>query len=64
MSRYINGTRKPKLEILSNIAIVFNVSVDELIGVKIEKKEDNEYPKIRRLIARNSKIMTLEEKKS
>ena len=63
LSRYINGTRRPKVEILSDIAILFEISVDELIGSTVENRNNNDYPEIRRLIARNSKIMTLEEKK-
>lgn len=63
MSRYINGTREPKIEVLSNLATALKTSVDELIGQQTLNDEEDEFPKIKRLIARNSKNLTMLKKK-
>lgn len=63
ISRYIKGTREPKIEILSNLATVLNVTVDDLIGDGVNDKDEEEYPQIKRLIARNSKNLTMMEKR-
>lgn len=61
MSRYINGDRIPKSEIIANMATALKTTVDYLLGTEIV--EDNEFPKIKRLIARNSSKMSIEEKR-
>jgi transcriptional regulator with XRE-family HTH domain len=63
MSRYINGTREPKIEILLNLSISLETTVDELIGNQDVDEEKQEYPQIKRLLARNSKNLTMTEKK-
>jgi transcriptional regulator with XRE-family HTH domain len=39
--RYINGERVPRIDVISKIASVFNVSLDYLIGLSNNKEEDN-----------------------
>ncbi|MGV3085296.1 MULTISPECIES: helix-turn-helix transcriptional regulator [Enterococcus] len=63
VSRYIKGTREPKIEILSNLATVLDTTIDDLIGEEKEEKNPEEYPQIKRLIARNSKKLTMVEKR-
>ena len=63
MSRYINGTRQPKIEIIANLATVLQIDVDELLGTKQSENERMKFPQIKRLIARNSKEMTMKEKR-
>jgi transcriptional regulator with XRE-family HTH domain len=63
MSRYINGTREPKIEVLSNLATVLQTSVDELIGQQVSQDKTDEYPEIKRLIARNNKSLTMAKKR-
>ena len=54
MSRYINGTREPKPDVIANMA-----TSDYLLGIK---NDDLEYHQVRRMIARNASSMTKEEK--
>jgi len=63
MSRYINGTREPKIEVLSNLATVLKTTVDELIGQQVADDGEDEFPQIKRLIARNSKNLSMSKKK-
>lgn len=63
MSRYINGTREPKIEILSNIATVLKTSIDELVGQQLIESEDDESIEILKLIARNKKSLSNKRKK-
>lgn len=63
ISRYIKGTREPKIEILSNLAKVLDTTVDYLIGDSIGSDQYGEYPQIKKLIARNSKNLTMAEKR-
>ena len=37
ISRYLSGERSPRIEILTQIARVFNVSIDYLLGLPISK---------------------------
>lgn len=60
VSRYISGEREPKANILANIATALNTTSDYLLG--IEEDESN-YPRIKRMIARNANKMSKEEKK-
>ena len=62
MSRYINGSRQPKIEKLINIANVLNISIDELTNANSEKNNLN-FPEIRNIIARNAKDISFLEKK-
>lgn len=61
MSRYVSGDRVPKSEIIANMATALKTTVDYLLGTELE--EDNEFPKIKRLIARNSAKMSMDEKR-
>lgn len=62
MSRYLNSERIPKSSILANIATALHTTSDYLLGTEEEGNIDSDYPKIVRLIARNSKNMTKEQK--
>ena len=59
MSRYINGTREPKPDVLANMATALHTTSDYLLGIK---NDDLEYHQVRRMIARNASSMTKEEK--
>lgn len=39
ISRYVSGERKPRIEIVAEIAKVFNVSIDYLLGLPIGKSK-------------------------
>lgn len=60
ISRYISGEREPKPDMLANIATALSTTSDYLLG--IENGEFN-FPGIKRIIARNSGILTEQEKK-
>ena len=62
MSRYISGDREPKPETLANIATALKTTSDDLLG--IEKKEDEfDAAKITRILSRNAKNLSNQEKK-
>ena len=61
MSRYISGDREPKPETLANIATALNTTSDYLLGIE---HDEFDYPRVRRIIARNASAMTDEEKKT
>jgi len=60
LSRYMNGERMPKPEILANLATALNTTTDYLLG-----KEDQfaDYSEIKALVARSKKQMTIEQRK-
>lgn len=58
MSRYIKGERIPRIDVLVKLANVFNVSIEYLQGLK----EVDDFNEIKRIVARNSKNMTDEQK--
>lgn len=58
MSRYIKGERIPRIDVLVKLANVFNVSIEYLQGLK----EVEDFNEIKRIVARNSKNMTDEQK--
>lgn len=58
MSRYIKGERIPRIDVLVKLANVFNVSIEYLQGLK----EVDDFNEIKRIVARNSKKMTDEQK--
>ena len=60
MSRYISGTRDPKPEVIANIATALHTTSDYLLGIE---NTDFDYPNTCKLIARNSRKLTPEEKK-
>ncbi|MEG0919188.1 MAG: helix-turn-helix transcriptional regulator [Anaerovoracaceae bacterium] len=61
MSRYISGDREPKPDMLANIATALNTTSDYLLGIE---HDEFDYPRVRRMIARNASSMTDEEKKA
>ncbi len=62
MSRYMHSERIPKSEIIANIATALHTTSDYLLGTEKEGDFENDYPRIVRLIARNSANMTQEQK--
>ena len=60
ISRYVSGERDPKPEMIANIATELHTTSDYLLGIE---KDDFDYPRVRRLIARNASSMTELEKK-
>lgn len=58
MSRYIKGERIPRIDVLVKLANVFSVSIEYLQGLK----EVDDFNEIKRIVARNSKNMTDEQK--
>lgn len=62
MSRYINGKRNPKGQVIMNIANVLHTTSDYLLGMEEKTDFDNEYNQIYRLITRNVKYMTKKHK--
>ncbi len=62
MSRYMHSERIPKSEIIANIATALHVTSDYLLGTEKNGDINNDYPRIIRLIARNSASMTQEQK--
>ena len=63
ISRYVNGERIPRGSNLVKLAKALDTTVDDLLGTgKNDKDEDIQ--NIKRLIARNSEQMTMEEKMS
>lgn len=62
ISRYINGEREPRSISLAAIARALNVTVDDLMGVKKDERE--QVGKAVMLIARNAKSLSTEDKKT
>lgn len=60
LSRYINGLREPKPDVLANIATTLHTTSDYLLGIETD---DFNYPKIKRLLARNANKMSSAEKR-
>lgn len=60
MSRYISGDREPKPDTLANIATALNTTSDYLLGIE---RDEFDYPRVRRIIARNASAMTDSEKR-
>lgn len=58
LSRYVNGDREPKADMLANIATALNTTSDYLLGIE---KDDYDFPKLERLIARNASNMSNKE---
>lgn len=62
MSRYLHTDRIPKSEIIANIATALHTTSDYLLGTEPKNDADMDFPRIKRLIARNSASMTMEQK--
>lgn len=63
VSRYLNNAREPGPKVLVKIADVLEVTVDEILGKDDESDFSAEFPRIKLLLARNSKILTNEQKR-
>ncbi len=61
ISRYISGDREPKPEMLANIATALHTTSDFLLGIE---RDDFDFPKVERLLARNASSMSEREKKA
>lgn len=60
LSRYVSGGREPKADMLANIATALHTTSDFLLGIE---QNDFDFPKVERLLARNSTTMTERQKK-
>lgn len=61
LSRYVSGDREPKADVLTNIATALHTTSDYLLGIE---KEDFDFPRVERLLARNSPSMTEKQKRA
>lgn len=61
LSRYVSGEREPKADMLANIATALNTTSDYLLGIE---QIDFDFPKVERLLARNSTTMSDKQKKA
>ena len=61
LSRYVSGDREPKADMLAIISTALHTTSDFLLG--IEKDEFN-FPKVERLLARNSAKMSEKQKRA
>lgn len=61
LSRYISGDREPKADMLANIATALNTTSDYLLGIE---REEFDFPKVERILARNSENMSEKQKKA
>lgn len=64
MSRYMHSDRIPKSAIIANMATALHTTSDYLLGTEEKGDPECDYPRIIRLIARNSASMTKEQKKA
>lgn len=63
ISRYLNGERTPRIDIIINFAKALKVDVDFLISEDEEMKDfEKSYTECRTILARNAKNLTAEEK--
>lgn len=61
LSRYVSGDREPKADMLANIATALYTTSDYLLGIE---SDDFDFPKVERLLARNSATMSDKQKKA
>lgn len=61
LSRYVNGDREPKADMLANIATALHTTSDYLLGIE---SDDFNFPKIERLLARNSSKMSDQQRRA
>lgn len=61
ISRYVSGDREPKADVLANIATALHTTSDYLLGIE---RDEFDFPKIKRMIARNASEMTAQERKA
>ena len=60
LSRYMNGERIPKAEILANLATTLHTTTDYLLG---NPNPFTDYAEVKALVARSRQKMTPEQKK-
>lgn len=60
LSRYVSGSREPKADMLANIATALHTTSDYLLGIE---QDEFDFPRVERLLARNSATMTEKQKK-
>lgn len=63
VSRYLSNAREPGPKVLLKMANVLGTTVDEIVGKEDESDFQSEFPRIKLLLARNSKILTNEQKR-
>lgn len=61
LSRYVSGDREPKADMLANIATALHTTSDYLLGIE---PDNFNFPKVERLLARNSATMTEKQKRA
>ena len=59
LSRYVNGSRKPRMDILVNIARALNVSVEYLTG---KEEGEIEFQEVKNVLCRNLSTMSPEQR--
>ena len=59
MTRYLQDDRVPRADVIANLATALNTTSDYIISGKIE---EGDFSEIQRLVARNAKTMSSEEK--
>lgn len=64
VSRYLNGEREPKPDMLANIATLLRTTSDFLLGLQKDDGEEQhfDFSQTTRVLARNAASMTKEEK--
>lgn len=62
MSKYLSGERRPRIDVVVNIANALGVSVDDLLGNGLENAEAT-LPALKTVLARGMEKMSEEEKK-
>lgn len=61
LSRYINGEREPKSDVVANLATALQTTADYLLGVEDEDSTMS-YPRVSRILARNVDSFSTEQK--
>ncbi|MCR4746795.1 MAG: helix-turn-helix domain-containing protein [Lachnospiraceae bacterium] len=64
MSRYINSRRIPRAAVLSNIAKVFHVSTDYLLGIEKPESREEGYIELKSTLMQNLPKLTWKQKKN
>ena len=59
----MSDAREPGAKALVKIANVLGVTTDEIVGKEDESDFESEFPRIKLLLVRNSKILTNEQKR-
>lgn len=62
VSRYLSGDLKPRMDILTNIAKVFNVTTSYLVGEDDNLRESNAYEETLCVVTRNKSKLNDEQK--